>query len=61
MMYEELIGELYLVASKAQSSSRRELLEKAADAIEELQQQVTALRRILAWAVEPPKEEKEHG
>lgn len=35
-MYDELIGELYLVASKTQSSCRRKLLVKAADAIEEL-------------------------
>ena len=39
-MYDELIGELYLTASTALSKSKRELLEKAADAIEELQQQV---------------------
>lgn len=35
-MYDELIGELYLVASQTKSNSRRELLERAADAIEEL-------------------------
>ena len=35
-MYDELIGELYLTASTARSKSKRELLEKAADAIEEL-------------------------
>lgn len=35
-MYEELIGELHIVASGVQSKRRRELLEKAADAIEEL-------------------------
>lgn len=36
MMYDELIGELHIVASGVQSKRRRELLEKAADAIEEL-------------------------
>lgn len=36
-MYEELIGELHIVASGVQSKRRRELLEKAADAIEALQ------------------------
>ena len=38
-MYDELIGELYLTASTARSKSKRELLEKAADAIEELSKQ----------------------
>jgi hypothetical protein len=40
-MYDELIGELYLVASGVQSKNRRELLERAADAIEKLSKEAT--------------------
>ena len=36
-MYEKLIGELHIVASGVQSKRRRALLEKAADAIEDLE------------------------
>ena len=35
-MYDDLVGELHIVASGVQSKRRRELLEKAANAIEEL-------------------------
>lgn len=43
-MYEELIGELHIVASGVHSKRRRELLEKAADAIEELSRKYTEER-----------------
>ena len=46
-MNEELIGELHIVASGVQSKQRRELLEKAADAIEQLEKE---LDRAKEWA-----------
>jgi hypothetical protein len=45
-MYEELIGELHIVASGVQSKRRRELLEKAADAIEDL---FKAAKKMHLW------------
>lgn len=67
-MYEELVGELHIVASGVQSKRRRDLLEQAADAIEELSTHYCphmirnvhdrgddSLCRVLR--AEPPKEE----
>ena len=51
-MYEELIGELYLVASGVQSKNRRELLERAADAIAELQNDNAALNGTVSNLIE---------
>lgn len=45
-MYDELIGELHLVASGVQSKRRRKLLEEAADAIEEL---LRAAKKMHTW------------
>ena len=70
-MYEELIAVLrhcgnenvpcegcpiYDECGSFDMGASRNLID-AANAIDELQQQVTALRRILAWAGESPKEE----
>lgn len=51
-MYEELVGELHLVASGVQSKRRRELLEKAANAIEEL------ANKLCDWCGVCPKERR---
>ena len=58
-MYDELIGELYLTASTARSKSKRELLEKAADAIEELLQKTQQLPRWIPVTERLPEERTE--
>ena len=56
--YEELIGELHIVASGVQSKRRRELLEKAADAIERLNNLCMDLQGELKRTWDNYKQEK---
>ena len=48
MNYDELVGELYLVASNVQSERRKSMLIRAADAIEELMAALTASNEVIA-------------
>lgn len=60
MKYDELVGELYLVASNVQSERRKSLLTRAAEAIEELTAALTASNEVIAkYRMRPAKEVQE--
>ena len=57
-MYDDLIGELYSVASNVQSKNRRELLERAASAIEDLKTTAANVRPVVRGKWQPWKQDR---